>query len=760
MKIAFEKYGGMLPGVAPHLLPAYAAQVATDTKLVSGALKPWRVPLNVATLGKDGTIQGLFFYEGAYWFHWLNPVKAVKGPLATDPWKRVYYCDSGPKMTANDVALAGTDYPAASYALGVPQPSSTPNAAALVASTNSRVEISALNVVAGDLVATSVGHGLTIDATVQATFGNSLLGVLDGATVYIKALTVDTFQILLDTFINKTISRITKANPAVVTCNGHGLVTGDEVLLSVNGMRELHNWTGSITVLTTNTFSLDDVNSSTYGTFTSGDMLLVQRTLAERQITLSAITNAKPAKVTSAAHNLQSGAVVTFDVLGMTQLDAVETAVTRVDANTFTLPDIDSRYYDAFTSGTATVLPAWWQLVDEESEAVATDAEMRVYVYTFITKYGEEGVPSVPSESLFVLPGQDVLLSGMALAPEGNTAITHKRIYRTNQGSDDTAYQLVATVDISVTEYRDSIASDSLSIVLESAEYNEPPSDLDGLTALPNGCLCGYRGTELCFSEPYKPHAWPLAYRIPMEDPIVSIGAFSNMILVTTTGLPSLVVGDTPGAMSRDKLEIGQSCVAARGMVDMGYSLLYPGPDGLISVGKGNFELATGKIMSKDEWKAYNPSSIHAYLYAGKYLAFYNNGSPGAFLFDPSGEMIVNLSLTASGAYTDPATGELYLIQSQAVMKFDAGLTYTSYVWKSRPFLTHPVNLGAARIVADSYPLTMKVYADGTLIHTQTVASAEPFRLPGGYLARKWEVQLEGTATVNLVLLANMIEEL
>ena len=528
MKILLEKFGGLYPGIAPHLLPQYAAQVATNCKLTSGALRAWQTPLEVKTLEKTGTIQGLFFYEGAYWFHWLNAVKAVKSPLANDTWKRVYFCDDGPKMTANDVALAGSDYPAVAYTLGVPQPASAP--------------------------AASVG-----------------------------------------------------------------------------------------------------------GTPTSSD---------------------------------------------------------------------------------------------------PTDAERRAYVFTYLTKYGEEGVPSAASSMVDVYPGQYVDLSGLLIAPAGNTVITHKRIYRTNTGSEDTAYQLVATLAIATTTYKDEVAAEDLGIVLESAEYNEPPSDLTGLTVLPCGSLAGYRGTEVCFSEPYKPHAWPLAYRVPVESTIQGIGAFSNMLLVATSGTPYVIVGDTPGAMSRDKLEIGQACLAPRGMVDMGAYLLYPGPAGLVRVGSGQYDIVSQALMSQDEWTAYAPSSIHAYLYDNKYLAFYNNGTAGAFLFDPEAPMFTELELTASGAYSDPATGKLYLVQDQTVTQFDAGEDLTDYGWKSRPILTPPVNFGLAQVYADRYPVTLTVYADKRAVHTQTVLNEEPFRLPSGFRCRTWELQLEGTATVNQVVLANIPEDL
>ena len=66
------------------------------------------------------------------------------------------------------------------------------------------------------------------------------------------------------------ISGITKANPGVVTCATHGLTTGDRVYISgVVGMTEVNNKIFTVTVLTTTTFELDEVDTTGYTTYSS-----------------------------------------------------------------------------------------------------------------------------------------------------------------------------------------------------------------------------------------------------------------------------------------------------------------------------------------------------------------------------------------------------------------------------------------------------------------------------------------------------------
>jgi hypothetical protein len=67
------------------------------------------------------------------------------------------------------------------------------------------------------------------------------------------------------------ITAVTKADPAVVTSAGHGLSNGDVVKISgVQGMVELNLGVFIVDNVTTDTFELFDVDSTGYGTYTSG----------------------------------------------------------------------------------------------------------------------------------------------------------------------------------------------------------------------------------------------------------------------------------------------------------------------------------------------------------------------------------------------------------------------------------------------------------------------------------------------------------
>lgn len=123
------------------------------------------------------------------------------------------------------------------------------------------------------------------------------------------------------------ITAITKANPAVVTANSHGLSNGDRVFIaSVGGMTEVNNREFTVAGVTTNTFQLSGINSSAFTTYTSGGTVgkIVEITTAYTTAQLSTINYAQSA-----------------DVLFLAQQDHAPAKLTRTSHTSWTLTDID-----------------------------------------------------------------------------------------------------------------------------------------------------------------------------------------------------------------------------------------------------------------------------------------------------------------------------------------------------------------------------------------------------------------------------------
>jgi hypothetical protein len=381
------------------------------------------------------------------------------------------------------------------------------------------------------------------------------------------------------------------------------------------------------------------------------------------------------------------------------------------------------------------------------------------YVYTYVSAYGEEGPPSDPSANITITPGATVTVAGMSVSPGASYNIATKNIYRVNTGSTASEYQYVTSVLVAVTSYADSKASSALGEILPSATWIPPNSTMTGLISHPGGFLVGFYKNVLCPSEPYMPHAYPAQYQETVDAEIVAIGAFGNSILVTTKGMPYIVTGSTPGQLSVEKLEKGEACIFKRAFVDMGYTCVFPGPSGLWAAGTGSVELATQSLMTKKEWAAYSATLQFAVQYESLYIGFMTTGG---FVFNTATGDFSTHDITATAGWYDREAGKLYLVVAGTIVEWAAGAGAHGLVWKSKKFqVPSPVNFGAAQVFAAG-PVTVKVYADGVLKHTETqgATSANPFRLPSGFRATNWEVQIEGSYEVTSLFIASTMSEL
>lgn len=150
------------------------------------------------------------------------------------------------------------------------------------------------------------------------------------------------------------ITAITKANPAVVTTSGtHGLTAGDKVVIyAVQGMTQVDGQYTVGTVGSTTTFQLSGVDSSAYGTWTSGGFVFTKGSGAA---TINAVTLANPAVfTTSAAHGLTTGDNVFIDGLGGlsgTHIYGSYVVGSTPLTTTFTLTGVSTLGAGAYSSG-------------------------------------------------------------------------------------------------------------------------------------------------------------------------------------------------------------------------------------------------------------------------------------------------------------------------------------------------------------------------------------------------------------------------
>lgn len=393
-------------------------------------------------------------------------------------------------------------------------------------------------------------------------------------------------------------------------------------------------------------------------------------------------------------------------------------------------------------------------------------AETRFYVVTYVDAYGSEGPPSLPTAEAEWKPGQTVDLTAIPTAPAGDYNIATKRIYRVNTGSSGSVYQFVTEIAVAVTSYNDSILPENLGEALSTTTFDPPPDDtMTGLVTLPGEFMAAFYDNVVCFSEPGFPHAWPLEYQLTTESPIVGIGVFGNSVLVTTTKHPYYITGIHPGSTTMTKLELNQACVSKESVVDIGDVVMYASPDGLVGVGTSGSGIVTEKIFNREEWQKLVPSSIKGFYWEGMYIGFYDTGIvQGGFAIKPAApeEGVVFFDTYATAGYSDLEEDTLYLMVGTNIVSWDTDVANLfTYTWKSKPFHTpRHTNFGVIQILADSYPVTYTLYADGVERHTSTVVSENAQYLPSGYLARSHEIQVSGTTDVYEVILGTTMEDI
>ena len=434
------------------------------------------------------------------------------------------------------------------------------------------------------------------------------------------------------------------------------------------------------------------------------------------------------------------------------------------------------------------------------------------YVFTYVTGFGEEGPPSAATATIDVTDTQTdgstnqyVNLTNLPAAPTTtvNTSGAKMRIYRSNTGSNTTAFQFVKELSSFGGNTTDTLDGDELGEVIPSTYWIGPPDDdsstypegqMLGLTAMPNGIFAGFTGRRLCFSEPYLPHAWPVSYRITTEDNIVALSMAGNTLLVATEGNPYIVGGVDPSSMQAVRLEAAHACVNKRSMVDMGDYAMYASPDGLVAVAGNEVQLVTEQLVDPKDWlSTYNPTTIQGFLHEGTYVGFHSVGTNdrAGFIFDPrrGKNAFTTLTVTSTtdprGGYYDPQDGQLYVIDTTAtnrkIQKFQGSNTLATLKWKSKKFVTtKPTSMVWVSVTAEGYPFTVSVYAEGTLIYagtvtessgTKTLAVSTPsgidnstiyesvMRLPSN-VAKEWEVQIESQFNINELCLAESIDEI
>lgn len=448
----------------------------------------------------------------------------------------------------------------------------------------------------------------------------------------------------------------------------------------------------------------------------------------------------------------------------------------------------------------------------------AAYTETRVYAATLVTKFGEESAPTLLESTAGSSEGKWEIfnLSSVGYNPAKYPQVTHLRLYRTLTSASGVDYRQVHEFPIGAVPevYIDDRKAVDLTAAyaLQTLSWSPPPDGLHGVIPIAGGYLAGFVGRTVYFSHPYYPHAWPEDYQLAVDDEIVALGTYANTLVIATVGRPAIAMGTDPGAMTLAKSEEAAPCLSPESLVSTSASVIYASDTGLVSISdQTGFSTITDPYIKGDEWRQrYKPEAIRAVLHEGQYIGLYANQL--GFVFSPSDPFSALTELQQMGvraiAKDDVLGHTLLLLGGGRVERFDGDYANPmTYNWRSKPYLVpKPVNFGGLQLRAafgqlttvsqpplplppspDGYAINepdindelavstegpirtgndhldgvlVRVYGDGKLRWEQLVRSEAPVRLPSGYKAVEWEIEMSGQIPVVSATLASTFKAL
>jgi hypothetical protein len=702
------------------------------------------------------TIATIYLYKNTYWFVSATRASFIKGPIAGDTTDAVYFTGGPadrPSVTYDPIAYAGGtgrgDMPRQWYTCGLPAPLTAPvptvqNQTGSVTNVTNVLDTKADQTVA------------TFTSAVFSSDGYDVVPHCRFRTT-VQTSTVTSFVVLMQ--ISRSGIIVAEAEKRVNLTYTSGVTVTELVDVTVFAR-------DAAPASASNQYTFTVTLTAASGTFSSTVYSHTEISVRYAKVKLT-IGSAHPFKV--------NDKISVSGVLGFESVNQLRMPVIATESNAVW---VDLVAFQTYTSG-----GTWIRDYDEDEK------QDTGWVVTFLTQVGnhvQEGPPSPISALLAIGSGQPVSLVSIPTTPPSDGGIyniTGKRLYRTNVASNgDANFQFVTDLLVGDTSYIDSKRFVELGEIMPSdtddtgdnTRWSAPPTDLRELTAMHNGVLAGISKNQICFSVPFQPHAWPAAYRLSVNFSPVGLAAFGESLLVTTAGKPQLIIGIEPSSFRTIPTELAQPCLSIAGIVDMGDYVVYPGDDGLIMVSSAKMGSVTQQLFTKEEWQALNPSTFIAGEYDGRYVCFYTHkdGIQSGFILDPREPeaSFTTLDIYASVAWTDQATGDLYLVIDEKIMKWDSHVRdRMTKRWRSKRFnVIDPVCPAYARVIAKAYPIDFSLYANVDpdapesmeSVKSKTVESGQPFVLPDGYSATCFELEVQGGPDVTEVSIGSSIAEL
>ena len=449
----------------------------------------------------------------------------------------------------------------------------------------------------------------------------------------------------------------------------------------------------------------------------------------------------------------------------------------------------------------------------------AGSVEDRVYLHTFVNAWGEESGPSPASASREWQPGQTITISGFGAPATGYKNVDRIRLYRLSVGGQSSVWRFVAEFALGLVEYVDSVLESALGNALPTEHFVLPQPGARGLVQVGGGgVLATFQDNEVAFCEPYLPYAFPNKYRLTVSDRIMALGVSIYGVAVLTTGSPAWI-GTAHTSRSRlmpneypmNILGEQTPCLSSQGAVQTEFGALFPASDGLRVILDGQpSKLITSDLLTRKEWeRMFDPSNILGGYHDGTYFGF--NGNNG-FAYNFRTGALTWTGLAADAVHFN--SRGLFVVRDNEILEWEGAGGATRATFRSKVFrFQRPINFAAFRNDADASEfwiefnahvlgirdgnsstkrdvlslvdeiiaghsvagdnlvdlpaqndemsnLALKIWADGKVVFSELILPNRTLRIPGGFLAREWQIEIVSPLKVDQVAMGTSVRAL
>lgn len=401
------------------------------------------------------------------------------------------------------------------------------------------------------------------------------------------------------------------------------------------------------------------------------------------------------------------------------------------------------------------------------------------YCYTWMDRYGRESQPSlpiVPPLPTSGLTSRHRIVIDESPPYEAQAAVVYRAVGNINAELTemDSQFFRCRVVDVdNITQIDIPELDQSEPFMLETHEYYAVSDDATYVRESESGHLvwAAKGGTEVHFS--YR-HIWYATHpsrqiQLPRGWVVQGIECVSNTVYVITDHQPIIIQhGEDRGAeglqLDVKILEHAPAgCTAPTSVCSTTWGVLYASPEALVALHGNQVSNITSSFADPDQWQDFIPNRCSAY-FNGAYYGFSGTGGMILDIPDPQQSDEKDPTLVTHSVLVDAALshrGRLLILPrgDTRVHEWGTGAPVPYRYRTTTTTLNKPTWFTTLYIRGVGTAVRTILYMDGVPVMDRDVPLNQMVRIPRHARAHGLSLELQGTATVNHVTVADSGEQ-